>query len=316
MTELAFRVYQTHDASNPGMSDSQRKLERLVIPENLSGRRMLDIGCNEGFFCGLGAARGAAAVVGIDYDGPRLKFAREMYNDPRIQFRHQTWAQLPDGKFDLVLWTSAMHYELDHVGVLRNIARCLTPDGMLILECGAVASPDKRMSLVHRHSDVLYYPTLPLLREQLDSMFAVTEVGEPEIAPGDPIPRHVFHCRSKPPVVLLATEGSLGATIIGKASGANPQSVTVAGLVADMARSQVAKSEVVAAVCAAGGGSTEQVLDGLESKGLMTAFVELLFRPIVSRDMPTVLIAPEHEALQRELRAFAAGKYSLVALAG
>src|ERR1044072_741458 len=48
-----------------GDSQSLQKLKPLHIPA-LKGRSFLDVGCNEGFFCGYARFDGAERVVGID----------------------------------------------------------------------------------------------------------------------------------------------------------------------------------------------------------------------------------------------------------
>lgn len=50
---------------------------RHVVPEDLSGRTVLDIGCNAGFYAIEMARRGAAQVVGIDSD-PRYLAQAEL----------------------------------------------------------------------------------------------------------------------------------------------------------------------------------------------------------------------------------------------
>lgn len=49
----------------PGDSGSFAKLATLAMPP-LSGLSFLDVGCNEGFFCGYALFDAAVRVVGID----------------------------------------------------------------------------------------------------------------------------------------------------------------------------------------------------------------------------------------------------------
>ena len=221
--------YQTHDPNTKGMSDSFNKLERLRFPAKLDGKSFLDIGCNEGFFCNVAASRGAARVVGIDFVKKSLDTARELYPHPKIEWHHQTWDVLPQGPFDVILWSSAMHYELDPLKVLRNIADILTPTGMLILECGIVPGTAKEMVLTQRHSDARWYPTEDFLTNELLKPFGFRRVAWPETTPGDPIPRSVYHCTRRQPLVLLVR----GATHHGKSSLARqlaPAATKVIGL--------------------------------------------------------------------------------------
>ena len=128
---MNFPFYQSHEGI-VGMSDSRRKRECLQVPEDLTGRAVLDIGCNEGLITNWLAQRNAAKVIGIDFDKRRIEYARLTYPAPNISFLCQSWNPLPEGRFDLVPWTSAMHYEKDPKSVLQNIWRQLKPDGLLI----------------------------------------------------------------------------------------------------------------------------------------------------------------------------------------
>lgn len=197
-------THQSHEGEAPGQTDSSHKLSRLKMPEDLSGKRVLDIGCNEGFFSNAAATRGAASVIGIDMDERFLAEARRRYTRDNIEFRRQSWATLPDGPFDLVMWTSAMHYELDPASVLRSISDVLAPDGLLILECGVVQS--SRLEFVYsvRHDGGLWYPTLPLIENILDDVgFAYRVVAQSELVGTDPVPRSVFHANNRLPTVLI-----------------------------------------------------------------------------------------------------------------
>lgn len=128
--------------------------------------------------------------MGIDFVGGSLDFARQRYPNPAIEWRHQSWDVLPEGPFDVVLWSSAVHYELDPARVLRKIAESLTPAGMLILELGVLPIPSQEMVLVQRHSDSRWYPTEQFLRSTLLRPFGFRRVAEPETTEGD--------CESKP----------------------------------------------------------------------------------------------------------------------
>ena len=81
--------YQSHSPGEKGMVDSQRRLERLQIPADLRGKSVLDIGCNEGFFCNVAATRGARRVVGLEISESALRTARELYGSSRVDERHR-----------------------------------------------------------------------------------------------------------------------------------------------------------------------------------------------------------------------------------
>jgi tRNA (mo5U34)-methyltransferase len=88
-----------------------------AIPADLSGRTVLDIGCNAGFYSLEMKRRGAARVVGIDSDAGYLaqaRFAAEV-SGAEIEFRQMDVydvAKLGE-RFDLVLFMGVL-YHLRH----------------------------------------------------------------------------------------------------------------------------------------------------------------------------------------------------------
>ncbi len=88
-----------------------------AIPADLSGKSVLDIGCNAGFYSLEMKRRGASRVVGIDSDETYLaqaRFAAEV-NGAAIEFRRldvYDVAELQE-RFDLVLFMGVM-YHLRH----------------------------------------------------------------------------------------------------------------------------------------------------------------------------------------------------------
>jgi len=88
-----------------------------VLPEDLTGLTVLDIGCNAGFYSMEMKRRGAARVLGIDTDVRYLqqaRFAAEV-EDVDIEFRRMgVWdvAELGE-KFDLVVFMGVL-YHLRH----------------------------------------------------------------------------------------------------------------------------------------------------------------------------------------------------------
>jgi tRNA (mo5U34)-methyltransferase len=88
-----------------------------AIPADLSGKSVLDIGCNAGFYSLEMKRRGASRVVGIDSDETYLaqaRFAAEV-NGAEIEFRRMDVydvAKLGE-RFDLVLFMGVL-YHLRH----------------------------------------------------------------------------------------------------------------------------------------------------------------------------------------------------------
>jgi tRNA (mo5U34)-methyltransferase len=88
-----------------------------AIPADLTGRSVLDIGCNGGFYSIEMKRRGAARVLGIDSDEGYLaqaRFAAEMTGQA-IEFRHLSVYDLAalGERFDIVLFMGVL-YHLRH----------------------------------------------------------------------------------------------------------------------------------------------------------------------------------------------------------
>lgn len=88
-----------------------------VVPEDLQGCSVLDIGCNAGFYCFEMKRRNAGRVVGIDSDEHYLAQARFVAEQKGLDIEFQRMsvyevAQLEE-RFDLVLFMGVL-YHLRH----------------------------------------------------------------------------------------------------------------------------------------------------------------------------------------------------------
>lgn len=183
----------------PGDSRTLDKLKALRLP-SLSGKRFLDVGCNEGFFCGYAKFDGAARAVGIDRSAMFIERARRRF--PDCEFHHQGWDQLPEGPFDVILLASSVHYADDQPALIRRLVERLAPDGILVLELGIASSSKAEWIKVKRGIDERYFPSMPQLRETLAD-YAWKWVGKSVNQDGDPIGRHVLHISRRLPIAYL-----------------------------------------------------------------------------------------------------------------
>lgn len=195
------RGYQTFNDQR-GDSDSSGKLSCLHLPYRMEGKSVLDLGCNEGFFCIDALARGAGRVVGIDANADFIKLAKE--RNSQCEYLCGSWWEMPDEKFDYVYLLSAIHHEPEQKKLLDRIAGNLADDGLLILECGIDTSITGQAWVSRQRSDgVFRYPTREMLVENLLSSFYVRFIGPSVEQAGDPVKRFVFHCAPKKPICIL-----------------------------------------------------------------------------------------------------------------
>lgn len=193
--------YQSFEGQS-GASDSAQKLKCLGLPERLDGLSVLDLGCNEGFFCIDALKRGAARVTGIDANAEFIAKARA--RNSKIQYINDSWWNIPPEKYHLIYFLSAMHYEPNPREFLNRIADHLAPSGVLVLECGIDTNGrGQAWRTVQRKDGVFRYPTQDYLLKSLLSRYCARFHSPSVMQQGDPCSRAVFHARLKRPFVIL-----------------------------------------------------------------------------------------------------------------
>jgi protein-L-isoaspartate O-methyltransferase len=206
------RSYQDFDGSGASRSHEKLKalhLESLTVGkagagEPLAGKSVLDIGCNEGFFCAEALRQGATRVLGVDANKEFVERARSRVKG--AEFLHASWWDLPEEKFDVIFFLSAIHYEPEPKKLLDKLTDHLTDDGVLVLECGVKGGPGKKQwHVVPRWDGAKRYPSLDLLRQELLSKYGVRSIGSSVSQAGDLVPRFVFHCNLRRPVAMVIT---------------------------------------------------------------------------------------------------------------
>ncbi|TYP69801.1 class I SAM-dependent methyltransferase [Paenibacillus methanolicus] len=106
---------------------------RAMLPE-LTGKRVLDLGCGFGWHCRYAREHGASSVVGVDISANMLERARAMTIDPAIEYRQLAMEDIDfaDGEFDVVLSSLAFHYIEDFADICRRAYRYLAPGGAFV----------------------------------------------------------------------------------------------------------------------------------------------------------------------------------------
>lgn len=231
--------YQTFPGAE-GASRTTEKLLALKLPD-LVGKSFLDVGCNEGFFCGFASFMGASRVVGIDHS--QLFVERAAARFPDCEFLLQGWDRLPDGEFDVILLASALHYAEDQPALLRKLVDKLSADGVLVVELGVFSSRESTWTEVARGIDRRSFPSMAKLKEIL-SEYAWKWMGPSVMQQGDPVPRHVLHIsRRKPVAYLLMQPPGYGKTSIATRLFADAEVNVVSG---DEVLNRIAKGLQVA----------------------------------------------------------------------
>lgn len=125
----------------PGWSDpEQEKLPFFGLPDDMSGMRVLDIGCSEGFFSFEAERRGATSVVALDaYPGSIERFiiCRDALGS-RAQIDTRSVYELDPktiGTFDLVMFFGVL-YHLRHPLLALDRIRTICAGDLLFQTAG------------------------------------------------------------------------------------------------------------------------------------------------------------------------------------
>jgi SAM-dependent methyltransferase len=106
---------------------------RELLP-NLSGKRVVDLGCGFGWFARWAGEQGAAHVLGLELSENMLARARADSRDPRIEYRMADLErlELAPGAFDFAYSSLTFHYIEDFDRLVRMLWRALVPAAHLI----------------------------------------------------------------------------------------------------------------------------------------------------------------------------------------
>ena len=107
---------------------------RALLPD-LSGRRVLDLGCGFGWFCRWAREQGAAQVLGTDVSERMLERAKADTQDAAITYTRADLEQLEldPGTFDLVYSSLTLHYIVQLDRLMMQVHRALMPGGSLVV---------------------------------------------------------------------------------------------------------------------------------------------------------------------------------------
>ena len=103
----------------------------------VEGRRVLDVACGEGYGSAL-LARNAAQVTGVDVSAEAIAHARAAYGAlANVRFERASCTQIPlgDSSVDVAVTFETIEHIAEQDQFLDELARVLTPRGVLVLSC-------------------------------------------------------------------------------------------------------------------------------------------------------------------------------------
>jgi tRNA (mo5U34)-methyltransferase len=151
------RIDLGHGIVTPGVDDSPSKLKLMHIPDDLTGKTLLDIGAYDGFFSFEAERRGASRVLATDKfcwqstgmgDGAGFKIAHAALGS-RVESKMIAVEDISPatvGTFDVVLFLGVLYHSPDPLRYLR-VAKSVCKE-MLILETHLDALDYSRPAMV------------------------------------------------------------------------------------------------------------------------------------------------------------------------
>jgi len=164
-------IFSQHDIPAP--------LWRVIAKDlpDLTGQRVLDIGCNAGYMSFAAKRLGAAHVLGIDSNLgagtsfiEQAEFCREALGLD-VQFREQSFFDFtPEAQFDLVLFCGVLYHLEDFATAIDRVASFAVPgSGLIVLETAiepvTLSLPGDRD--YHGDTSTFFVPSVPVLLELL-----------------------------------------------------------------------------------------------------------------------------------------------------
>jgi SAM-dependent methyltransferase len=129
-----FEGYSRLPRSLAGLDGAPEWPALRALIRDLRGFKVVDLGCGYGWFCRWAAQQGAARVLGIDISEKMLAHARAATTAATVSYVRADMERLglPEGAFELVYSSLALHYVADLGGLIATVHRALVPGGNLI----------------------------------------------------------------------------------------------------------------------------------------------------------------------------------------
>lgn len=124
-----FEGYSRLSRSVRGLEGAPEWPAICALLPDLSGRRIVDLGCGFGWFARWARMQGAAHVLGVDLSENMLSRARAETADLAVQYVKADLEslELPEAAFDLAYSSLTFHYIEDFGRLVRTVFRGLVP---------------------------------------------------------------------------------------------------------------------------------------------------------------------------------------------
>lgn len=129
--KIFFDKYSNMDRSIKGLEGAGEWHELKHMLPDLSGKRVLDLGCGFGWHCRYAIENGATSVIGVDISEMMINVAKNKTTSDKISYICMPIEDIsfPEASFDVVISSLTLHYIPSFEEVLNNVKRWLVSGG-------------------------------------------------------------------------------------------------------------------------------------------------------------------------------------------
>ncbi len=159
-----------------GVSNMAERVGYFNIPQDLSGKRVLDIGCADGYFTFLAESRGASVVAMDTWPREGFFLAREVLNS-KAEFRHMSVYDVAPGTlgmFDIVFFFGVYYHLKNPILALERVASVTREYALIESEITPPPTPiGEGVSHFYEHSELnndqsnWWVPNVPCLLQTI-----------------------------------------------------------------------------------------------------------------------------------------------------
>ena len=129
--DVFFDKYSNMSRSKNGLEGAGEWHELKKMMPNFKDKRVLDLGCGFGWHCRYAVENGARSVIGIDISQKMLSEAKSKTKCGNIEYICMPIEDIdfPEGSFEVVISSLALHYIKSFEDVLDRVYKCLSTGG-------------------------------------------------------------------------------------------------------------------------------------------------------------------------------------------